>query len=217
MKGLMIKDFKILKRQRKSLLIIFAVFIALANVKSNMVALISYLAFIGVFFAIGSVSYDEYDNGNPFLFSLPITRKGYVLEKYGFALIIGGGSWLFATMVTMLFETMRNNVSVEEGIVTALLALTIALAMISVTFPLQFAFGSEKRQIALFIVIAIVMVIGVAVSKIALVFNVDILENINNLPTVSMEFIVVVALMISLVMLAVSCWISMGIMCRKEF
>jgi hypothetical protein len=29
-----------------------------------------------------------------------------VLEKYGFALIVGGGSWLFATVFTMAVGTM---------------------------------------------------------------------------------------------------------------
>ena len=33
---------------------------------------------------MSSISYDEFDNGNAFLFSLPITRKDYVLEKYIF-------------------------------------------------------------------------------------------------------------------------------------
>jgi hypothetical protein len=61
------------------------------------------------------------------------------------------------------------------------------------------------------------MVIGVAISKLALAFNVDLLEIIYNLPKASIEVIIVVAFAISAVMLAVSCLISMGIMRRKEF
>jgi hypothetical protein len=117
----------------------------------------------------------------------------------------------------MLFETMQNIISVGEGIVNALLVLAVVLIMISVLYPFQFAFGSEIRTIALFVFVAMVMVIGVAISKVALAFNVDLLEIINNLPPVSMGIIVAVALMISVVMLAVSCLISMGIMRRKEF
>jgi ABC-type transport system involved in multi-copper enzyme maturation permease subunit len=217
MMGLLIKDFKILKCQRKGLLIILATFVALANTKNNTEAMISYLACIGVIYSVSTVSFDEYDNGNPFLFSLPITRKGYVLEKYGFALIVGGGAWLFATVFTMAVGTIRNTISVEEGIFNALLVLAVALVMISVMYPLQFAFGSENRRIALFVIIAMVMVIGVVVSKVALMFNVDLLEIINNLPQASIGIIVAVSLAISAVMLALSCWISMGIMRRKEF
>jgi ABC-type transport system involved in multi-copper enzyme maturation permease subunit len=217
MMGLLIKDFKILKCQRRTLLIILAVFIALTNFKNNMVVVISYLACMGVLFSIISVNYDEYDNGNPFLFSLPITRKEYVLEKYGFSLIIGVGSWLFAAVVTMLFETMQNIISVGEGIVNALLVLAVVLIMISILYPFRFAFESEIRTIALFVFVAMVMVIGVAISKVALAFDVDLLEIINNLPQASMGIIVTAVLMISVVLLAVSCWISMGIMCRKEF
>jgi hypothetical protein len=217
MKGLLIKDFKILKCQRKGLLIILATFIALANTKNNTIAMISYLACIGVIYSVSTVSYDEYDNGNPFLFSLPITRKGYVLEKYGFALIVSGGACLFATVFTMVAGTMRNTISVEEGIFNALIVLAVALVIISVLYPLQFAFGSENRRVALFVIMAIIMVIGVAISKLALAFNFDLLEIINNLPQVNMGIIVAVAFAISALMLAVSCLISMGIMCRKEF
>jgi ABC-type transport system involved in multi-copper enzyme maturation permease subunit len=217
MKGLLIKDFKILKCQRKGLLIILATFIALANTKNNIVAMISYLACIGVIYSVSTVIYDEYDNGNSFLFSLPITRKGYVLEKYGFALIVSGGACLFVTVFTMVAGTMRNTISVEEGIFNALIVLAVALVIISVLYPLQFAFGSENRRVALFVIMAIIMVIGVAISKLALAFNVDLHEIINNLPPVSTGIIVAVAFAISALMLAVSCWISMGIMHRKEF
>jgi ABC-type transport system involved in multi-copper enzyme maturation permease subunit len=179
--------------------------------------MISYLACIGVIYSVSTVSYDEYDNGNPFLFSLPITRKGYVLEKYGFALIVSGGACLFATVFTMAVGAMRNTISVEEEIFNALIVLAVALVMISVLYPLQFALGSENRRVALFVIMAIIMVIGVAISKLALAFNVDLHEIINNLPLVSTGIIVAVALAISAVMLALSCWISMGIMRRKEF
>jgi hypothetical protein len=217
MMGLLIKDFKILKCQIRSLFIILATFIALTNTKNNTVAMISYLACIGVIFAVSTASFDEYDNGNPFLFSLPITRKGYVLEKYGFALIVGSSAWLFATVSTIAVGTMRNTISVEEGIFNALLVLAVSLVMISVMYPLQFAFGSEKRTIALFVIVAIIMAIGVAISKLALAFNVDLLEIIYNLPQASIGIIVTAVLMISVVMLVVSCLISMNIMCRKEF
>jgi prepilin signal peptidase PulO-like enzyme (type II secretory pathway) len=82
---------------------------------------------------------------------------------------------------------------------------------------LQFALGSEKRTIALFVIVAMVMVIGVAISKVALAFDVDLLEIIYNLPQASIGVIVAVTLMVSAVMLAVSCWISMEIIRRKEF
>jgi ABC-type transport system involved in multi-copper enzyme maturation permease subunit len=217
MMGLLIKDFKLLKCQIRGLFIILVTFIALTNTKNNTVAMISYLACIGVIYSVSTVSYDEYDNGNPFLFSLPITRKGYVLEKYGFALIVSGGACLFATVFTMAVGAMRNTISVEEEIFNALIVLAVALVMISVLYPLQFALGSENRRVALFVIMAIIMVIGVAISKLALAFNVDLHEIINNLPLVSTGIIVAVALAISAVMLALSCWISMGIMRRKEF
>ena len=38
-------------------------------------------------FTVSTLSYDEYENGMAYLFTLPISRNTYVLEKYVFALV----------------------------------------------------------------------------------------------------------------------------------
>ena len=45
-------------------------------------AAVGYVTFIFTLFTVSTISYDEYDNGYPFLFTLPITRRQYVNEKY---------------------------------------------------------------------------------------------------------------------------------------
>ena len=54
---------------------------------------IGFLTFVMSLFSVSSISYDEFDNGNAFLFSLPITRTTYVVEKYCFGLILGLSAW----------------------------------------------------------------------------------------------------------------------------
>ena len=48
--------------------------------------LIGYLTMISAILSIGTISYDEFDNGYPFLLTLPVTRKSYVMAKYLFCL-----------------------------------------------------------------------------------------------------------------------------------
>lgn len=56
---------------------------------------------------MSTISYDEFDNGNAFLFSMPITRKSYTVEKYAFGLIFGMVFWLLATVIALIAGTVR--------------------------------------------------------------------------------------------------------------
>ncbi len=99
MKGLLIKDFKLLKGQKNFFMTITAISIIMIIVSPGTSFPIGFLGFVGALFSLSSISYDEFDNGNAFLFSLPITRKDYVLEKYIFGLISGIMFGLLPAMV----------------------------------------------------------------------------------------------------------------------
>ena len=109
MKGLLIKDFKLLQGQKNFFITIIAIAGIMAIFMEDASFIIGYMTFVGSLFTLSTISYDEFDNGNAFLFSLPITRKDYILEKYGFGLIVGGISWLFAIIVTVVVEIIRYN------------------------------------------------------------------------------------------------------------
>ena len=82
MKGLLIKDFKLLKVQKNFFLLILCITIGMEIFTNSASSsfIIGFLSFVATLFTLSSISYDEFDNGNAFLFSLPITRKSYVTE-----------------------------------------------------------------------------------------------------------------------------------------
>ena len=84
MKGLLIKDLKLMKVQKNFFFMIFAVGIGMAVFTDNISFIIGYISVVSAMFTLSSISYDEFDNGSAFLFSLPISRKDYVMEKYMF-------------------------------------------------------------------------------------------------------------------------------------
>lgn len=120
MKGLLIKDFKLLKTQQKFFLLVLFIAIAVEMFSgSSSSFLIGYLSFMAILFTLSSISYDEFDNGNAFLFSLPITRKSYVIEKYGLGLILGSSFWAFGTLIVILKEVIANKYISIDTIVAA--------------------------------------------------------------------------------------------------
>ena len=119
MKGLLIKDFKLLKGQKNFFMAITAISIIMIIVSPGTSFPIGLLGFVGALFSLSSISYDEFDNGNAFLFSLPITRKDYVLEKYIFGLISGIMFLLLGTVISLVAIGITKTGSFNEIFLTA--------------------------------------------------------------------------------------------------
>ena len=94
MSGLFEKDLRMIM-QRKKVFIIFvllAVFIGYSQVSPEFV--LGYIPMLTIIVIVGTISYDEYDNGYRFLMTLPIDAKMYVLEKYIFFIAGTITSWV---------------------------------------------------------------------------------------------------------------------------
>ena len=76
MKGLLIKDFQLLKAQKSFFIVLIAVAVGMGLFSYDTSFITGFLTFAVSLFTISTVSYDEFDNGNAFLFSLPISRTG---------------------------------------------------------------------------------------------------------------------------------------------
>jgi len=145
MKGLLQKDLCIMTGRSKSLLILLIVGVIM-SVSTDGSFVVGYLTLLACIMAISTISYDEFDNGYPFIFSLPITRKDYVLSKYIFSILMG----LFGLIVGIIFtygiSLMQNktvNTPLYETIITDI---SLILLMIAIMIPLQLKFGAEKSR-----------------------------------------------------------------------
>ena len=63
---------------------------------------VGWVTMIAVITALGTISYDEYDNCMPFLMTLPVTRKGYALEKYLFTMICSVIFWIISVVIVII-------------------------------------------------------------------------------------------------------------------
>lgn len=112
-------------------------------------------------FTLSTISYDEFDNGNAFLFTLPISRAGYAVEKYCLALLLGGGAWVLAIFFAMVIAIVRGTVSVSDIAMTAVMILPALIVIQAVMIPFQLKFGGEKGRSALIGAVGLLFVIGI--------------------------------------------------------
>lgn len=108
MKGLLIKDWKLLLRNQKSFLVIMSVMMVLYMAIGNPVFVISYTPMLCVFVALSTITYDMFDNGAAFLFSLPFSRKDYVREKYIFSGLITLTAWGISVLVAVGYSVVKG-------------------------------------------------------------------------------------------------------------
>lgn len=160
MKGLLLMDFKFLKRQRKFLLIVgLLVFVFLFNKDMSSFG-VSYATMLFGIFAINSIYYDEANNGNAFLFTLPFSRKEYVFSKYLIGMIMGGGAWLLSSLIGIGYLSMANTgINIAEWFAINAVSLILLLVMLSFMFPIQFKFGMEKSRLVMIILFVLVFML----------------------------------------------------------
>lgn len=155
MKGLLIKDFRILKSQLYMLLIALGcTLIFIAGDDKTFGA--AYACVMGGILSIMTLSYDEYNNGYSFLFTLPVTRKKYVIEKYVFALILLVISILLVGSMIGIWNLIQGSGIKMEGFTESLVGgITAWALMTGMAFPSQLKFGMAKGRVALVIIFAV--------------------------------------------------------------
>lgn len=217
MKGLLIKDLSLIKMQGRFLVIVAFLGVFMALNADNPTFVIGFMSYMGAIFTMNTISYDEFENGNAFLFALPITRKMYAMEKYVFGIIFGGIMSAFSTVLCVIFELCSgfgNFVSIAEA---ALWTIPMLLVMLAVVIPIQLKFGGEKGRIVTIAAIGVAVGLGIAVVKLVNSENFDLNGLYRIVSFLESNFILPAAFLISCALLFISYRISVHIVEKKEF
>lgn len=220
MKGLLIKDIKLLKNQGKTLIItLFVLGIVWGAMNANPLTIVSYVTVILAIFTVSTISYDEYENCYLFLFTLPVTRKQYTVEKYVFTLLLVVGAWLISMAVGIVIWAVQGmETSLSEVVLGGCLIAPIALLFDSVLIPVRLKFDGERGKLVIPIVAGGVALLVVCIYQILekIPGNVlgDLIAAANRLGVGELGAIFGVAAVVALI---ISFLCSMHVMEKKEF
>ncbi len=162
MKGMLIKDFRLLKNQGKTLVLMLLVIAVFMNLMTDVGPsfIVGYITIIFSMFTVSTISYDEFDNCYLFLMTLPVTRKEYVNEKYLFTLLSIIFAWCVGLVLGTVLLVIQPSAKIDavEWIETCLGYVFTAWIFVSILLPLRLKFESEKARYANLIVIAGVII-----------------------------------------------------------
>lgn len=165
MKGLLIKDFRLVLTMKQSLLV-FVLVCALIAFTTEGSFIIGYTAGLLGITGLSTLSFDEHDNGFPFLFSLPVDIKTYVNEKYLFCILLDlAGTAAGTALFSLACLTKGNMEAFQDGIVYLAFYLPATLLLILSLLPIHMVFGREKSRIITMIVYGILFVLSAVIVK----------------------------------------------------
>lgn len=217
MRGLLIKDFRLFANQKQFLTTAVLIAVIFLAAGQDVLFAIGYCTMLCIFFTISTISYDEYNNGFAFIFTMPVTRRGYVLEKYLFGLLIGGGAWLIATVAGFIYSSMTiTEFVVFEWMISAVMVFIVMGILLCAMIPIQIKFGAEKSRVAMLVFSLAMFGAVVAAQKVMSMAGVEAetMERISNMTMAGWLLIGGVAL---IAVLAISIYISVRIVEKKQF
>lgn len=216
MTALLEKDLRLLL-VRKSAILIFIVIGVVFTWEFSSSFSGAYLTMLGALLALSTLSYDDTDNCMEFLFTLPCTRKQYVIEKYLFVYGISLLAGLIAIVIIIgsgiIQGTTINALTFVEIIASEI---PILVATGGILIPLQLKFGLEKSRNVLLALIGCVFVVAYTFAKIADIGSV--LESlVVTLDTMNPVGIIIGLVVILAILSAGSMMASMRIVENREF
>ena len=160
MKGLLLKDFCILKKQMK-LMVVFVIFYAIWAVAAKMPTMMGTMVILlSIMMPISSMSYDEAGQWYRYAFSLPIPRRTLVLSKYVLGFLVSLGGLVVSAIGNIIILALTNGENALESWLTIIGFLELGVIFLSIIIPILFKYGVEKGRLFIVVIALIPSLLG---------------------------------------------------------
>ena len=160
MKALLLKDWYMLIKYGRTLLIVLGVFIVGSAFATDTYFLLMYPVLLASVFSTSLISYDEKFGWLRYAETMPISRRLVVSEKYAITLLLSAAVLILTLLVRVpAIVAGKLDLSAFGGLVVLMAASSFIAP--SLILPIMFKFGMEKGRIAYFIIIGFILVLSV--------------------------------------------------------
>lgn len=216
MKGLIIKDLCVLKNQMKTLLLVLAFFIIFSIINEDATFILFLVPFYMIMILITTFSYDEFNKWECYCNSLPLSRKEIVKAKY---LLFNATSLIVLVLGILASIIVPNFIenTTFESIYASIIGVAFGICLvISLLIPFYYKFGSQKGRIMLFLTITILALIIGIITSLDIFNNVELMNIINSLNNLSLGMFTLLLIIVTVIIMTISYYISVRIYNNKE-
>ncbi len=143
MKGLLLKDFYLMKTVCRTTILCIVLFAVLSVFSTENLYFFFFPCLIASMLPITLLSYDERDKWTQYAMTLPCSDAELVSGKY----VIGLVSIAAAVLLNMLAQVIAGKYPQEELAMLAATMLAVSLIGPAILYPLIFKFGIEKGRL----------------------------------------------------------------------
>lgn len=164
MKGLLLKDFYMLKKYCRAYLLIAVVFIAVSFFSTENMFFVFYPCIFCSMIPVNLLGYDERSRFLQYSGTLPYTKAQFVSGKY----VIGLLAQLAVLLATGIAQAVRMKMNgvfdFSDLVEIMLMTLILSAVTSSVCLPFMFKWGVEKGRIAYYVTIGMICALSVVAS-----------------------------------------------------
>lgn len=217
-KGLLIKDFNLMKNQKMFFIIVLLVFAVLLPTYDNPAFCVGYVTITFSFFTLSTLSYDEYENGAAYLFTLPVSRKDYVSEKYVFGFLISTLPCILTNVAFYLVAAAKGNrTDITEYFFVTVMILLIAYLILALEIPLQLKFGQTKSRMAVMVSTGGIIIVIFLLSWLKDIAGIDVQAMISRVSSLGKGIIAAIGVAVFVALMWISYRISCDVVEKKQF
>ena len=156
MKGLLIKEMYLLKKDCVGYILAIAAFIILALMGNDSAIVAIWPGTMTAMIPVALLSNDERSKWNLYCGTLPYTKAQLVSAKYLSGLFMQIITLLLSGMTQAFIMTQKSSVRLDLWLMQMTVAVIIPLVLSSISYPLIFRFGAEKGQIIYALIIGLI-------------------------------------------------------------
>lgn len=165
MKGLLLKDWYMMKKYCRAYLLIAVVFIAVSLVNEGDMFFVFYPCLLCGMIPVNLLGYDERSHWIQYSGTLPYTRTQLVSAKYLIGLFAQMAMVIVTGIVQAVKMSINGNFVWKDFVVLMLLLLIVATLTSSISLPFIFKLGVEKGRTAYYVMIGFVCGASVVASR----------------------------------------------------
>ncbi len=210
MLGLIQKDLAMIKSNFKLMGILLIVYVIMGLMGAADISFI--LPFMSIMIMISSFSYDNYNKWDAYSVSLPNGRKNSVKAKYLTTILMVLIVSVVTTILSFIISYINTKtINYEQILVTMLGVIFGTLLVLTFMYPIIYKFGVEKARIGIFLIVFGIVIIGSLLAS-----YVDLSHLAHSLSFLE-DYIIIILILITIIMVYISYLISAKIFSKKEF
>lgn len=209
MLGIILADLYAMKKQMLILGGVAVLYLFLGIASSEPSTSMAIMTLFSVMFVLSSFTYEEQCQFDIFANTLPLKRKNIVFSKYLISLMSLCAGILLSILAVILSALINHNFNMNQ-IYTLIVVVIFGTLFLSISLPILFKVGPERARLIMIVIYIVPFFTAWGVIRS------DVID-INTLVNVTLEKLIVPAVVVNLIVFAISVLCSLKIYEKKEF